>query len=188
MLATTYTPNCQFGQMPTMTLVAKDGKLIMLDWFDKKTNVLMTKISQSNKTGCLPFVACDKIGLSDPNSVVLARTVRELTDYFTGSLTKFSIPVDLSFGTAFEQKVWQALIDIDYGTTISYKTLAKNIGKPTAYRAVANANGRNLISLIVPCHRVIASNGGLGGYTGGTWIKQTLLNVEKFGATKLSRL
>ena len=85
----------------------------------------------------------------------------------------------MSLGTPFQQSVWRALQQIPYGQTISYAQLAQNIGKPTAYRAVANANGKNPLSIIIPCHRVVASDGSLGGYTGGLDKKRILLSIEK---------
>ena len=96
----------------------------------------------------------------------LIRTRMQLHEYFLGKRKFFDIPLD-TMGTDFQQQVWQALLNIPYGRTISYKTEAQNIGKESAVRAVANANGANKISIIIPCHRVIASNGGLGGYTAG---------------------
>ncbi|MBR7539075.1 methylated-DNA--[protein]-cysteine S-methyltransferase, partial [Mycobacterium tuberculosis] len=92
-----------------------------------------------------------------------------------GQRQVFDMPIALYTGTPFQQTVWEALLKIPYGKTISYAQLANHIGQPTACRAVANANGKNPISLIIPCHRVIASDGKLGGYTGGIEIKQTLL-------------
>ena len=102
----------------------------------------------------------------------------ELDEYFKNQRDNFTIPIRL-IGTPFQIKCWEALQKIEYGQTISYKEEAKNIGNEKAYRAVANANGKNNLSIIVPCHRVIANNGNIGGYTGGIWIKEYLLNLEK---------
>lgn len=102
----------------------------------------------------------------------------QLDKYFNKELKDFSIPLQLT-GTDFQKQVWQELHKIPYGKTISYLQESKNIGKPTAFRAVANANGKNLFSIIIPCHRVIAANGKLGGYTGGLAKKKYLLNLEK---------
>ena len=101
----------------------------------------------------------------------------ELKEYFLGKRKEFSIPLIL-IGTDFQKKVWQELLQIPYGKTISYLHEANNINKPKAFRAVANANGKNKISIIIPCHRVIANNGTLGGYGGGLDKKQFLLNLE----------
>ncbi len=102
----------------------------------------------------------------------------ELDEYFKKKREVFTIPLKL-IGTPFQIKCWEVLQKIPYGKTISYKEEAKNIGNEKAYRAVANANGKNNFSIIIPCHRVIANDGKLGGYTGGVWIKEFLLNLEK---------
>ena len=99
--------------------------------------------------------------------------------YFKGKLKNFACTLDLSAGTPFQSKVWQKLMCIPYGETRSYLWLAQAIGKPTAYRAVGNANGKNPVSIIVPCHRIIQENGDLGGYTGGINKKQFLLELEQ---------
>ena len=109
---------------------------------------------------------------------ILEKTKFELGQYFNKSLEKFSIPLKLT-GTEFQKHVWQELLKIPYGKTISYQQEAINIGKPTAFRAVANANGKNLLPIIIPCHRVINANGKLGGYTGGLEKKEFLLTLEK---------
>lgn len=98
--------------------------------------------------------------------------------YFAGKCKKFTFPLDLSYGTDFQRQVWKKLMAIPYGKTWSYKCLAGAVKRPNASRAVGNANGRNRIPIIVPCHRVTLKNGGLGGYTGGTHIKQFLLGLE----------
>lgn len=102
---------------------------------------------------------------------------RELQEYFAGKLRKFTTPVAL-FGTDFTVKVWRALQTIPYGRTVSYAQLAAAVGKPTACRAVANANGMNVLPIIIPCHRVINANGGLGGYNSGLERKIRLLEHE----------
>src|SRR5699024_3045879 len=110
----------------------------------------------------------------------LDQCVRELREYFAGDRQRFDVPLDLSHrGTPFQQKVWKRLYEIPYGETISCKTLAEDCGGPTYSRAVANANGKNPISIIVPCHRVIAHDGSLGGYTGGLDKKEKLLRLER---------
>jgi len=102
----------------------------------------------------------------------------ELQQYFDGKLTVFKTPLAL-YGTPFQQTVWKSLQGITYGKTKSYADVALAIGKPTAFRAVANANGRNQIAVVIPCHRVINSDGGLGGYGGRIERKQWLLDLEK---------
>lgn len=102
----------------------------------------------------------------------------QLNEYLHNKRKEFNLPL-LLVGLEFEKKVWEELLHIKYGKTISYLELAKKIGNEKAFRAVANANGRNSIAIIVPCHRVISSNGSLGGYSGGISVKQKLLNLEK---------
>jgi methylated-DNA-[protein]-cysteine S-methyltransferase len=103
----------------------------------------------------------------------------QLAAYFAGKQTHFSMTLDFSSGTAFQQSVWQALLAIPCGVTISYSTLSQQIGKPAAVRAVAAAVGRNPLSIVVPCHRVLGSNGTLTGYAGGLDRKAALLNLEQ---------
>ncbi|WP_421241586.1 methylated-DNA--[protein]-cysteine S-methyltransferase [Aeromonas enteropelogenes] len=110
----------------------------------------------------------------------LAPYLAEFKAYFAGRLQRFTLPLAVS-GTAFQQTVWQALCDIPYGETRSYGDIARAIGKPNAMRAVGAANGRNPLSIIVPCHRVIGQNGSLTGYAGGLGIKKALLALEESG-------
>ena len=107
----------------------------------------------------------------------LASYLAEFAAYFAGRLQRFTLPL-AAHGTAFQQAVWQALCDIPYGETRSYGDIARTIGKPAAVRVVGAANGRNPLSIIVPCHRVIGQNGSLTGYAGGLPIKQQLLALE----------
>lgn len=109
---------------------------------------------------------------------VLKEAAKQLDAYFKGKLTEFDLPL-LQRGTKFQMKVWDTILTIPYGSTWSYKQLAKAVGNPNASRAVGTANGCNEIWIIVPCHRVIASGGGLGGYGGGLHVKQKLLDIEK---------
>jgi methylated-DNA-[protein]-cysteine S-methyltransferase len=113
-----------------------------------------------------------------PDDAPLREAVRQLEAYFAGELTEFTLPLDPA-GTAFQRSVWAALCEIPYGETISYGELARRIGKPQAVRAVGAANGQNPIAIIVPCHRVIGSNGKLTGYGGGLPIKEALLALER---------
>ena len=107
----------------------------------------------------------------------LAETLRQLSEYFSGSRRDFELPMRLE-GTAFQQRVWRELTKIPYGETWSYGELAKRIGNPNASRAVGLANGRNPIPILVPCHRVIGSDGSLTGYGGGLDRKRWLLSHE----------
>ncbi len=108
----------------------------------------------------------------------LAPFLAEFEAYFAGRLQRFTLPL-AARGTAFQQAVWRALCDIPYGETRSYGDIARAIGKPSAVRAVGAANGRNPLSIIIPCHRVIGQNGSLTGYAGGLPIKQALLTLER---------
>ncbi|WP_322965306.1 methylated-DNA--[protein]-cysteine S-methyltransferase [Sphingomonas fuzhouensis] len=115
---------------------------------------------------------------SDPAHAILAEAVRQLTDYFHGGRRDFDLPLD-PVGTDFQKAVWTGLNAIPYGETRSYAALAAAIGRPGASRAVGAANGRNPLSIVTPCHRVIGANGTLTGFAGGLAIKQWLLAHER---------
>jgi methylated-DNA-[protein]-cysteine S-methyltransferase len=108
---------------------------------------------------------------------ILRNTEIQLDDYFRGKRQKFELPLSMS-GTDFQKKVWGKLLDIPFGETISYQELAKRVGDKKKARAVGNANGKNPLPIIVPCHRVIAKDGSLGGFGGGLPIKRYLLELE----------
>lgn len=108
----------------------------------------------------------------------LKACVKQIDEYFLGHRTQFSLNLKPK-GTAFQQRVWRQLEKIPFGKAVSYGEIARSIGQPTACRAVGNANGRNPIPIIIPCHRVIGSNGHLAGYGSGIWRKEWLLNHEK---------
>lgn len=114
----------------------------------------------------------------DESAAPFPETKQQLSAYFAGRLTEFDLPLQLR-GTPFQQRVWEALQTIPYGTVLSYGELANKIGQPNASRAVGLANGRNPVSIVVPCHRVIGANGKLTGYGGGIERKQWLLNHER---------
>jgi len=124
---------------------------------------------------CVMFQADKPTQSSHP---VALQCCKELDEYFAGKRRRFEVKICLK-GTDFQQKVWKKLQEIPYGTTISYAALAQAIGHPKACRAAGSANGKNPIAIIVPCHRVIASGGGLGGYAYGLKMKKTLLDLEK---------
>jgi O-6-methylguanine DNA methyltransferase len=111
------------------------------------------------------------------NSEIFEALRTQLDEYFNKKRTAFEIPLQL-VGSTFQVKCWKELLNIPYGKTISYKQEAQNIGQATAHRAVANANAQNMIAILVPCHRVIASSGKLSGYNGGVDKKEFLLNLE----------
>ena len=108
---------------------------------------------------------------------------KELSDYFSGALNQFATPLDPQ-GTAFQRSVWAELLRIPYGETITYTQLSERLGNPPAIRAIAAANGANLLSIVIPCHRVIAANGDLQGYRGGLEAKRFLIDHER-GQTSL---
>jgi methylated-DNA-[protein]-cysteine S-methyltransferase len=119
--------------------------------------------------------------LTKANHPLIQNCCNQLQEYFDGTRKQFDLPLQQS-GTAFQQKVWSALSTIDYGSTITYLVLSKRIGNTKAIRAVGTANGCNKLSIIVPCHRVIGSNGTLIGYSGELWRKKWLLDHEsKYG-------
>lgn len=119
-----------------------------------------------------------KVAPNQPvSSAILRQTIEQLEQFFAGKLDVFDLPLAPK-GTAFQQQVWHGLQKIPFGQTWSYKDLAEAIGKPTAMRAVGNANGKNPWPIIVPCHRVVAHDGGLGGYTSGLENKKRLLDFE----------
>jgi methylated-DNA-[protein]-cysteine S-methyltransferase len=114
----------------------------------------------------------------EEESEVLDLAKEELKAYFKGLRKTFDIPLFL-VGTAFQKSVWQELLQIPFGTTVSYKELAQNMGKNTAVRAIASAVGTNAISIFIPCHRIIGSDGALRGYAGGLEAKKKLLLLEQ---------
>ncbi len=122
---------------------------------------------------------------AQPNEIAVAdkkpfaAAVEQLKAYFSGELTRFDLPIRQN-GTAFQQQVWGELVQIPFGTTLTYQQVGERIRKPTAARAVGSANGRNRLAVVVPCHRVVAT-GGLGGYGGGLWRKEWLLKLEQNG-------
>lgn len=117
-----------------------------------------------------PFEAQDALWL-------IEETQRQLDEYFSGNLRKFDLPIK-AFGTDFQRRVWQALLDVPYGRTAHYKDIAAIVGLPHGVRAVASAIGANPLSILVPCHRVIGSDGSLTGYAGGLGAKSYLLQLE----------
>jgi len=144
-----------------LKLVASDRGLKAVLW--EEDNPARVPLDASRESGSHP---------------VLAQAEIQLGQYFAGERHDFQLPLDFA-GTVFQQIVWRALLDIRYGETCSYENLAHRIGKPTAHRAVGAANGRNPISIIVPCHRVLGKNGALTGFAGGLGAKTYLLNLER---------
>lgn len=143
----------------TLTLVGDEAGLRHID-FEKEKNPLLIRKNWERRPG---FFATVKA---------------QLRAYFDRQLTQFDLPLAL-VGTPFQLRVWQALRVIPYGELISYKKLAEAVGKPKAVRAVGGANGKNPIPIIVPCHRVIGSDGSLTGFGGGLEVKKRLIDLEK---------
>jgi methylated-DNA-[protein]-cysteine S-methyltransferase len=147
----------------TLTLVARDGRLAGL-YMDVR--------------GHEPSVVTLGMPAAPGDEPVLEEAARQLKAYFAGDLTSFDLPLTLE-GSAFQRSVWAGLQAIPYGETISYGELARRLGQPSAFRAVGLANGRNPVSIVVPCHRVIGADGSLTGYGGGMDRKRFLLSHEQ---------
>ncbi|WLH11857.1 methylated-DNA--[protein]-cysteine S-methyltransferase [Pseudomonas hefeiensis] len=143
-----------------LILVARDTKLAAILWENERLNRV-------------------RLGPLEEHSQhpVLKETERQLMEYFAGQRRRFELELDFA-GTDFQVRVWQALLTIPFGETRSYRDIAIQIGQPTAVRAVGAANGRNPISIIAPCHRVIGTGGSLTGFAGGLAAKQFLLSLE----------
>ena len=144
-----------------MTLAASDTALVGV-WFDGQAH--------QPSSDAWPLA---------PKHPVLAAASSQLAQYFAGERTQFSVPLDVSGGTAFQQAVWTQLLDIPSGSTLSYGQLGLRVGNPRAVRAVGAAVGRNPISIIIPCHRVVGAQGALTGYAGGLDRKKALLALER---------
>lgn len=122
-------------------------------------------------------VTSDEIVLSENISELFHEVVTQLNEYFDGNRTEFHFKMN-PIGTDFQKKVWEELLKIPFGKTVSYQDVTNKLGDPKAIRAVANANGKNPLWIVVPCHRVIGSDGSLTGYAGGLWRKKWLLEHE----------
>ncbi len=161
-----------FTTMPSpvgkLTLVASDKGLTAILWENDKAN---------------------RVPLGDmregPNHPVLQDATKQLEEYFSGKRKSFLLPLDFQ-GTEFQKKVWEALLTIPFGETRSYAQIAEQVNSPKAVRAVGAANGKNPISIIAPCHRVIGSNGDLTGFAGGLAAKTLLLSLEGHAEKQLS--
>jgi len=134
-------------------------------------------VCTDDKVQAVVFVKEDEVVSEEMNHQLLQTCTKQLDDYFSGRRKIFDLPLQQS-GTAFQQKVWDLLLQIPFGKTISYNELSRQYGDLKAIRAVASANGRNNLAIIVPCHRVIGSNQSLTGYAGGLWRKKWLLEHE----------
>ena len=143
-----------------------------------RTPVGIAKItSEDDFITAISITDKEDIIIETPEAGVLKMAIDQLDEYFAGKRKKFDLPIKQS-GTDFQQQVWQQLLSIDYGKTISYAQLSNQMKSPLAIRAIAAANGKNSLWIVVPCHRVIGSDGSLTGYAGGLWRKQWLLEHE----------
>lgn len=130
-----------------------------------------------DENGISVISVSDEGEISSQIPAVLQEAVSQLNDYFEGKRTNFDLVLNPK-GTDFQQKVWKGLLEIPFGKTMSYLELSKNLGDVKAIRAVASANGKNPLWIVVPCHRVIGTDGSLTGYAGGLWRKKWLLEHE----------
>ncbi|MBH3343577.1 methylated-DNA--[protein]-cysteine S-methyltransferase [Pseudomonas parafulva] len=144
----------------TLTLVSQDQRLSAVLWEQEREN--RVRLGPLQREDRCP---------------VLIETARQLGEYFAGRRQRFDLALSFT-GTAFQRQVWDALLSIPFGETRTYGQIAQQIGNPSAVRAVGAANGRNPISIIAPCHRVIGASGGLTGFAGGLAAKQLLLALE----------
>jgi len=155
---------CRFMDSPVgrLTLVAKNYRLAAILWENDRPN--RVRLGEMNE---------------DPSNEILSRTEQQLSEYFAGTRHHFELELDFT-GTDFQKKVWHALLTIPFGETRTYSQIAVQVGSPSAVRAVGAANGRNPISIIAPCHRVIGMSGELTGFAGGLAAKELLLRLEGY--------
>ena len=151
----------------------------MINYFCYDTEIGIIKISEKEgKIIGLVFSDSKKENEIEKETDYIRRTYLQLKEYLSGKRKSFDIEIEM-IGTEFQKKVWKELLNIPYGETRSYKDIATAIENEKACRAVGNANNKNPIAIIVPCHRVVGSNGGMTGYAGGIDIKEKLLKIEK---------
>lgn len=158
----------------------------------ENANTVMSKVEYQSPIGVIEIVGTKEAivsilftdadvvrdGLTDSTVQVVKDCYKELDEYFNGTRKEFTVPYR-NEGTEFRRNVWQALTEIPYAQTASYRDIACSIGNEKAVRAVGTANGKNKLSIIIPCHRIIGSNGTLTGYAGGLWRKEWLLAHEQ---------
>lgn len=157
------------------------GTSICYTEFDSPVGMIVIEGDESSVTGLYLPDHKGRQGLNGQaqrTETLFHETRDQLGEYFAGTRREFQIPLRL-LGTPFQQRVWAELAKIPFGETISYVELARRIDQPTASRAVGNANGRNPVSIVIPCHRVVGASGKLTGYAGGIDKKQWLLNWER---------
>jgi len=161
--------NIEYYKTPLGELILGeyDNSLCLCDWRFRK---MRETIDQKTQTAL-------KADYVEKKSWIIEETKRQLNQYLNQDRSSFDIPL-LIIGTKFQKKVWNALLKIPYGKTMTYSALSKQLGDIKAIRAVATANGANAISIIIPCHRIIGSNGSMVGYAGGSDVKKRLLQLE----------
>lgn len=166
----TETLQAGWAQTPVgpILMAADSERLHLLSFIEQASMLRKAVVIQKNLRA--------RIELGD--NPALDAVERELDEYFAGQRRRFDIPIALN-GTAFQTTVWEALRQIPYGETVSYVDLAQRIGKPAAFRAVAQANAQTPINIIIPCHRVINTDGGTGGFSAGSERKRRLLDFER---------
>lgn len=147
-----------------------EGRICLCDWLERKNRKAVDNRLRKRLNG----------NFKEQSTPLLERVARELDEYFAGIRKDFDIPLLLA-GTAFQQDVWNAILSIPYGETRTYKEIASAIGSPRSVRAVANATGANAMSILIPCHRIVGSDGTLTGYAGGLTAKRHLLTLETAG-------
>jgi methylated-DNA-[protein]-cysteine S-methyltransferase len=159
----------QYHQSPMGKLIlgSFENKLCLCDWFHRSNRMA---VDARLKTGL-------HAEFSEEQDDVFEMTILQLKEYFNGERKIFELPL-LMVGTDFQKKVWQELLKIPYGKTVSYTLLSELLHNPLGIRAIASANGANAMSIIVPCHRVIGSDGKMVGYAGGLKVKKKLLQLE----------
>ena len=135
--------------------------------------------ASANDQGICTLKFTDEVANLQCDNKCLQQLEIELKEYFNGKRKEFSVALAPTIGTSFQINVWSVLGQIPYGNAISYLQEAMVLGRASAVRAVANANGKNPIAILIPCHRVISSSGAIGGYNGGIWRKKFLLDLEK---------
>lgn len=148
-----------------------------IDYYKNEKVTIKIKSTENSITEITFVKEKEVIEDETTESPLIKQCKKQLDNYFKGKLKRFNIKYEYS-GTPFQEKVWKELLNIKYGTTISYKELAQRIGSPNSVRAVANAVGKNKIGIIIPCHRIIGSKGTLTGYAGGLDNKKYLLEIE----------
>lgn len=161
--------NIKYYEFPVgeMIIGSYGGKLCLADWRYRKDRYTIDNRIQ--KALCAKYL--------EESTMQIEETVTQIQEYFSGKREKFDIPL-LMLGTDFQKSVWEVLMEVGYGETLSYLELAKKVGNEKALRAVASAVGANAISIIIPCHRIIGRDGSLTGYAGGVDVKKRLLYIE----------